>query len=223
MSIKMEDVLHKRGKVKGDLMLYLDVNGVKRLLKDLSIDREGLNSYLGESMVINYKDRMNSSKEGSVICKLFRIFISEERIGSTFKIIKGKNGMEDGDNYNVTLSKVPKSGDNSKKLIKIRSRDIKIDDKKPGEYRVSKDALVYVVTKSNSNNVELRSETLRDLLLGWLSPLEKQADVLLLSNGKEYQSILDDSGGDNYLLRVDSLEYMLAFKEGTSYVWMVAG
>ena len=91
MSIKMEDVLHKRGKVKGDLMLYLDVNGVKRLLKDLSIDREGLNSYLGESMVINYKDRMNSSKEGSVICKLFRIFISEERIGFTFKIITRGN------------------------------------------------------------------------------------------------------------------------------------
>jgi hypothetical protein len=223
MSIKIEDVLHKRGKVNGDLMLYLDGNGVKRLLKDLSIDGEGLNSYLGESIVINYKDR-NGSKEGSVICRLVRIVISEERTGFTFKIIKGKNGMEDGVKYNVTLSKVPKSGDNSKKLIKIRSRDVKRDDKKPGEYRVSKDALVYVATKSNSNNVELRSETLRDLLSGLFNPIGKRADVVVLSNGKEYQSILDDSGGDSYyLLRVDSLEYMQEFKEGNSYMWMVAG
>jgi hypothetical protein len=154
------------------------------------------------------------------------VFISEERTGFTFKIIKGKNGMEDGVKYNVTLSKVPKSGDNSKKLIKIRSRDVKRDDKKPGEYSVSKDALVYVATKSNSNNVELRIETLRYLLWGGFNPLEKQVDVVVLSNGKEYKGIFifDDSGGNSYyLLRVDSLEYMQEFKEGNSYMWMVAG
>jgi hypothetical protein len=218
MSIRIEDVLHKRGKVNDDLMLYLDGNGVKRLLKDLSIDGEGLNSYLDESIVINYKDRMNSSKEGSVICSLVRIVISEERTGFTFRILKGKNGMEDGVKYNVTLSKVPKSGDNSKKLIRIRSIDIKRDDKKPGEYSVSKDALVYVATKSNGNNVELRREKVR-IVIADLT-LERQADVRLLSNGKEYKGNLDDSSGDNYILRLDSIEYMRAMQAhnaGSSY------